>query len=126
MFPLDAPELAAAYPKIRPMRDSLYLEKADGFGEWEIIISPDAKKTMREKQRRDPRTFDVIMKKLWLVFCMLTLCYNWGNNSELSNGHFSFDNQKALFSHPGAIPIFEAKMFRNLRLGESLFLPDTL
>jgi hypothetical protein len=40
----------------------------------------------------------------------------WSHCRELSNGHFSDDNQKRLNGPDTDIPIFEAKMTRDLRL----------
>ncbi|KAI9462690.1 hypothetical protein HD554DRAFT_2175805 [Boletus coccyginus] len=91
----------SAYPKVQPMKAALYFENADGFGEWRIIIGTDATKKLRELAKGDRKKCAIVVKKI----------------KELSNGHFSDENQKRLNgSTSSAIPIFEAKMQRDLRL----------
>ncbi|KAG6867451.1 hypothetical protein C0993_002571 [Termitomyces sp. T159_Od127] len=83
------------------MRDSaLHFESVKGFGEWRIFISTRADKNLREAHRRDPKSFKITVKKL----------------RELSNGHFSDDNQRKLNGPKTDVPIFEAKMTRDTRL----------
>ncbi|KAJ3908266.1 hypothetical protein F5879DRAFT_367138 [Lentinula edodes] len=53
-----------------------------------------------KSHRRDKTSFDIIVKKI----------------KELSNGHFSADNQKRLSGPNSEVPVFEAKMTSDLRL----------
>ncbi|KAF8838026.1 hypothetical protein BDN67DRAFT_972122 [Paxillus ammoniavirescens] len=89
----------SAYPMVQPMKAALYFDNAEGFGEWRILISTDATKKLRELTKSDRKKCAIVVKKI----------------KQLSNGHFSEDNQKRLNS-PSGVPIFEAKMQRDLRL----------
>ncbi|KAI5991381.1 hypothetical protein EDC04DRAFT_2587409 [Pisolithus marmoratus] len=82
------------------MKAALYFENADGFGEWRILIATNATKKLREFRGNDGKKFKIVVKKI----------------KELSNGHFSDDNQKRLDGTRSGVPIFEAKMQRDLRL----------
>ncbi|SJL05399.1 uncharacterized protein ARMOST_08766 [Armillaria ostoyae] len=93
-------ELPSAYPIVQPMKSALYFDSAEGFGEWTIIISTNADDFLRSTHRKDASTFQIIVKKI----------------KELSCGHFSDDNQKRLSGSGTEVPVFEAKMTRDLRL----------
>ncbi|KAI5986328.1 hypothetical protein EDD15DRAFT_2373322 [Pisolithus albus] len=82
------------------MRVTLYLHKADGFGEWRILLGTSGAKKLREFRKRDIKKFKTIYKKI----------------KELSNGQFSGDNQNRLDGTRSGVPIFEAYMERDLRL----------
>ncbi|KAG2132368.1 hypothetical protein DEU56DRAFT_981701 [Suillus clintonianus] len=101
-FPEDAESSTepSAYPMVQPMKAALYFDDADGFGEWRILISTEAYKHLREHRRADKKIFKIIYKKI----------------KDLSQGHFSTDNYKRLNGPDAGIPIFEAKMTRDLRL----------
>ncbi|TFY76337.1 hypothetical protein EWM64_g7674 [Hericium alpestre] len=73
---------------------------ADGFGDWRILISTRADRNLREARNKDQTSFRIYIKKI----------------KELSNGHFSDDNQKRLTSADIPVPIYEAKMTRDTRL----------
>ncbi|KAI6165391.1 hypothetical protein EDD17DRAFT_226022 [Pisolithus thermaeus] len=90
----------SAYPTVQPMKAALYFENADGFGEWRILIGTNATKKLREFRRNDAKKFKIVVKKI----------------KELSNGQFSDDNQKRLDGARSGVPVFEAKMQRDLRL----------
>ncbi|KDR84732.1 hypothetical protein GALMADRAFT_260438 [Galerina marginata CBS 339.88] len=90
----------AAFPMVQPMKAALYFDSAVGFGEWRILISTRADRDLREARRKDAKFFKIIIKKI----------------KELSNGHFSDDNQKRLNRPNTEIPIYEAKMTRDSRL----------
>ncbi|KIN94541.1 hypothetical protein M404DRAFT_380130 [Pisolithus tinctorius Marx 270] len=90
----------SAYPTVQPMKAALYFDNADGFGEWRILIGTNATKKLREFRGSDGYKFKIVVKKI----------------KELSNGHFSDDNQKRLDGARSGVPIFEAKMQRDLRL----------
>ncbi|KAF5377111.1 hypothetical protein D9757_008780 [Collybiopsis confluens] len=96
--PSEAPP--AAFPKIQPMKSALYFDTVQGFGEWSILISQKADAELRSRHRKDKHLFDIIVKKI----------------KELSNGHFSPDNQKRLSGPGSEVPVFEAKMTADLRL----------
>ncbi|KAF6765917.1 hypothetical protein DFP72DRAFT_996790 [Ephemerocybe angulata] len=90
----------SAYPCVQPMKAALYFESASGFGEWRILISTRADRDLREARRSDQKFFKIVLKKI----------------IELSNGHFSDDNQKRLTQPNVDFPVFEAKMTRDSRL----------
>ncbi|KAL5518531.1 hypothetical protein ACEPAH_213 [Sanghuangporus vaninii] len=89
----------SAYPRVQPVKASLFFESAEGLGEWRIFMSTNAIKDMRN-HRRDKKVFKVILKKI----------------KELSTGFFSDDNQKRLKGQDKGVPIFEAKLTGDLRL----------
>ncbi|KIK71556.1 hypothetical protein GYMLUDRAFT_33762 [Collybiopsis luxurians FD-317 M1] len=92
--------IPAAFPKIQPIKSALYFDSVDGFGEWTILISQNADAELRSRHRKERHSFDIIVKKI----------------KELSNGHFSPDNQKRLSGPTSDVPVFEAKMTADLRL----------
>ncbi|KAJ7237490.1 hypothetical protein B0H12DRAFT_1238227 [Mycena haematopus] len=95
-----APELQNAAIVDSEALTALYCDSATGLGEWAINISPRAERDLRDYNRRDRKIFGIILKKI----------------KELSNGHFSPDNQKRLNGNPVDVPIYEAKMTGDLRL----------
>lgn len=82
------------------MRVALYLHKADGFGEWRILLGTRGAKKLREFRKRDIKKFKTVYKKI----------------KELSNGQFLGDNQNRLDGTRLGVPIFEAYIERDLRL----------
>ncbi|KAG2034294.1 hypothetical protein BDR03DRAFT_1093813 [Suillus americanus] len=90
----------SAYPMVQPMKAALYFENANGFGEWQILISSEAYRHLREHRRADKKIFKIIYKKI----------------KHLSHGQFSTDNHKRLNGPDAGIPVFEAKMTKDLRL----------
>ncbi|KAG1854678.1 hypothetical protein C8R48DRAFT_721046 [Suillus tomentosus] len=94
-----------AYQMVQPMKAALYFDNADGFGEWQILISTEAYKHLREFRRTDKKTFKIIFKKI----------------KQLSNGHFSDDNHRRLNGPDAGIPIYDAKMTKDLQLVVSVF-----
>ncbi|KAG2160213.1 uncharacterized protein EDB93DRAFT_46990 [Suillus bovinus] len=101
-FPEDAESSTehTAYPMVQPMKAALYFDNANAFGEWQILISTGAYKHLREHRRADKKIFEIIYKKI----------------KHLSRGQFSTDNHKRLNGPDAGIPIFEAKMTKDLRL----------
>ncbi|KZW00571.1 hypothetical protein EXIGLDRAFT_145235 [Exidia glandulosa HHB12029] len=83
-----------------PTKAALYFESVEDLGPWRILISSRADRNLRELRRGDAKMFKIVMKKM----------------KELSNGHFSDDNQKRLTGRDSVVDIFEAKMTRDLRL----------
>ncbi|KAH9971205.1 hypothetical protein BGW80DRAFT_1322645 [Lactifluus volemus] len=95
-----AEEVPAAYPQVQPMKAALYFDSVEGFGQWRILISGRADRNLRETRKKDASLFRITLKKI----------------KELSNGHFSDDNQKRLNGTSIPVPIYEAKMTRDSRL----------
>ncbi|KAF8460963.1 hypothetical protein DFH94DRAFT_790038 [Russula ochroleuca] len=93
-------EIPVAYPQVQPMKAALYFDNAEGFGQWRILISVRADRDLRKTKKKDTNLFRITLKKI----------------KELSNGHFSDDNQKRLVGTNTPIPIYEAKMTRDSRL----------
>ncbi|PIL29959.1 hypothetical protein GSI_07870 [Ganoderma sinense ZZ0214-1] len=99
VVPLSAPS-QGAFPLVQPMKAALYFDSAKGFGQWRVLISTRADQDLRQARRRDAKLFQIFVKKI----------------KELSNGHFSDDNQKRLTGTDVAIPVYEAKMTGDTRL----------
>ncbi|KAF8139771.1 hypothetical protein EV363DRAFT_1497668, partial [Boletus edulis] len=89
----------SGYPKVQPVKAGLYFENANGFGEWRIIIGTDATKKLKGLATDDRKKCAIVVKKI----------------KQLSNGHFSDENQKRL-NDSSEVPIFEAKIQRDLGL----------
>ncbi|KZP30397.1 hypothetical protein FIBSPDRAFT_1038357 [Athelia psychrophila] len=98
--PIEALAEQSAHPAVQPMKAALFFDSAAGFGDWRLLLSTRATKDLREARRADQALFKIIVKKM----------------KELSNGHFSDDNQKRLNGSSSDIPIYEAKMTRDRRL----------
>jgi hypothetical protein len=115
-------EVPAAFPMVQPMKAALYFDSAEGFGEWRILLSTKAEKNLREAKRQDANMFKIIIKKIKQVLpsFFVVIHINLSINRELSNGHFSDDNQKRLTGPATEVPIFEAKMTRDTRLVVSM------
>ncbi|KAG8843814.1 hypothetical protein FRB96_003722 [Tulasnella sp. 330] len=93
--------IPAAFPIIQPLRAAKYFEEdAAELGDWPIYISTRAFQHMRQLDGGDAAVFGIVRKKI----------------KELSHGHFSDSNQKVLVGNGSEVPIFEAKMSRDLRL----------
>ncbi|PBK60033.1 hypothetical protein ARMSODRAFT_966416 [Armillaria solidipes] len=89
-----------AYPIVQPMKSALYFDTVEGFGQWTVVVSSDADNFLRSTHKKDISTFNVTVKKI----------------KELSCGHFTDNNQKRLSGSATEVPVFEAKVSRNLRL----------
>lgn len=116
----SAEEAGSAYPMVQPMRAALYFDSADGFGDWRILISTRADRDLRATRKKEPKLFDIIIKKIKCA-CFPGVCSCVRANGdlvcrELSHGQFSADNQKKLTGPGTEIPIYEAKMTGNSRL----------
>ncbi|KAI1781548.1 hypothetical protein LXA43DRAFT_958595 [Ganoderma leucocontextum] len=88
----------AAGSSVHPKKAALLFDSAEGLGEWHIIFTPRAIRDLR--QARDGKLFNIFVKKI----------------KELSNGHFSDDNQKRLIAVDLEVPVYEAKMTGDTRL----------
>ncbi|KAK0506583.1 hypothetical protein EDD18DRAFT_36674 [Armillaria luteobubalina] len=93
-------ELPSAYPIVQPMKSALYFDTVEGFGDWIVIISTNADNFLRSAHKKDLSAFNFAVKKI----------------KELSCGHFTDNNQKRLSGSVTEVPVFEAKVSRNLRL----------
>ena len=62
---LEDSETTTAPPEciVQMIRAGLYLESADGFGDWRIFLSAKAQKYLR-KARRDGDIFEIVLKKM--------------------------------------------------------------
>ena len=107
----------AAYPMIQPMKAAFYFDSVEGFGQWRILISTRADRNLRETKKKDPVLFKIILKKIKSVRVLYESSdYSCSNYRELSNGQFSYDNQKRLAGSDMEVPVFEAKMTGDTRL----------
>ncbi|CAE6534820.1 unnamed protein product [Rhizoctonia solani] len=93
------PEVGA-YPHIRPLAAAKYFDEGTGLGAWNIIVSGRAVRDLRQIQKGDSHVFGMVHKKIM----------------ELSQGFFSDDNQKRLIGLDTEVPIYEAKVSRDLRI----------
>ncbi|THH29327.1 hypothetical protein EUX98_g4868 [Antrodiella citrinella] len=96
------PSEGSVYPQVQPLQAALHFDTVDGFGDWNIHITGRAESDLRFFRRRDPKLFDIVLKKI----------------KELSHGQFSRDNHKQLdlAGSDIQIPIYEAKMTGDSRL----------
>ncbi|KAI0369977.1 hypothetical protein BV20DRAFT_330785 [Pilatotrama ljubarskyi] len=92
------------------LKATLYLDGIEQYGEWPIYTSTRAQRDLRKARNEDGRKFKIILKKI----------------QELSRGHFSNDNHKMLTGPNLGIPVYEAKMSRDLRLVPSHKVPYSL
>ncbi|OJT07946.1 hypothetical protein TRAPUB_1157 [Trametes pubescens] len=108
-----------ARPLDQPLTASLFMDGIESFGEWPILTSPRAQRDLRKARKEDGKKFKIIVKKI----------------QELSKGHFSDDNHKRLTGLNVGVPVYEAKMSRDLRLvrdratyrrGDNVVLPLVL
>jgi hypothetical protein len=53
-----------AYPIIQPLKAALYFDSAEGFGNWQILVSKTAEKHLREARRADAGMFEIYVKKI--------------------------------------------------------------
>lgn len=97
------------------MKAALYFDDVKGFGEWSILLSTRAQKDLRDYKRADGAMFKIIMKKMKydLTFMVITAT---NPPRQLSQGHFSNDNQKPLTGSKTKLPVYEAKMTGDTRL----------
>ncbi|TFK22056.1 hypothetical protein FA15DRAFT_706710 [Coprinopsis marcescibilis] len=91
---------ASAIVFSQPLKAALYFDSVFGFGHWEIRIEERGIRDIRSAFKEDRKKYKIIMKKI----------------KELSNAHFSDDNQKRLNSGGESVPVYEAKMTKDLRL----------
>ncbi|KAI0353177.1 hypothetical protein OH77DRAFT_1497420 [Trametes cingulata] len=82
------------------LKATLYLDGIEQFGDWPIETSTRAQRDLRKARNEDGKKFKIILKKI----------------QELSKGHFSDDNHKKLTGLNVGVPVYEAKMTRDLRL----------
>ncbi|KAL1686635.1 P-loop containing nucleoside triphosphate hydrolase protein, partial [Schizophyllum commune] len=70
------------------------------LGDWHVYLSSHAYRDIRKTHREDKSRYNIIVAKI----------------QQLSNGHFSNDNQKRLTQTGARVPIYEAKLTRDSRL----------
>lgn len=107
------------HPAIQSLKAALYLENADGFGDWRILLNGRAYRDLRSARREDRAYFKIIIRKMK---CAALICLKLTRVltdifRELSNGRFSADNQKRLNGGSNSgVPIYEAKVNGDVRL----------
>ncbi|KEP48489.1 putative P-loop nucleoside triphosphate hydrolase, partial [Rhizoctonia solani 123E] len=85
---------------VRTLASTEYFDDWSGHGAWPIVLSNRAYGDLRQLQRRDGHSCRMVGKKI----------------KELSQGFFSNDNQKRLKGLKAEVPIYEAKVSRDLRI----------
>ncbi|CAE6459263.1 unnamed protein product, partial [Rhizoctonia solani] len=89
-----------AFPHIRPLAAAKYFDEGSALGAWSIIISGRAINDLRQMRKGDSHVFSMVEKKI----------------TELSQGFFSDSNQKRLIGLDTEVPIYEAKVSRDIRI----------
>ncbi|KAG1854856.1 hypothetical protein DFJ58DRAFT_727835 [Suillus subalutaceus] len=108
----------SAYPMVQPMKAALYFDNANRFGEWRILISTEAHNIYSLTVKRTKKYSRLSTRR---------------SSPHLSHGQFSTNNHMRLNGSDAGIPVFEAKMTKDLRLvvdvisqklraGDNLFL----
>ncbi|QRV93432.1 UvrD-like helicase carboxy-terminal domain protein [Ceratobasidium sp. AG-Ba] len=90
----------SAFPHIRPIGAAKYFDNASELGAWTVVVSGRAVAHLRQMQKGDSHVFAMVRKKI----------------TELSQGFFSDSNQKRLIGLDTEVPIYEAKVSRDLRI----------
>ena len=108
MVPPTGQETSDGNFGLRTIKTNILFQTVEKLGPWRVMVSSRAHRNLRELRRGDGKMFRIVMKKI----------------KELSDGHFSDDNQKKLTGRDTAVPIFEAKMTRDTRLVVSCFRSD--
>ncbi|CAE6529326.1 unnamed protein product [Rhizoctonia solani] len=85
---------------IRTLASTTYFDDWAGRGAWPVVIANGAVSDLRRIRKGDAHVFKMISKKI----------------KELSQGFFSDDNQKRLVGLGTEVPIYEAKVSRDLRI----------
>ncbi|KAJ1305473.1 hypothetical protein OPQ81_000480 [Rhizoctonia solani] len=85
---------------IRTLASTKYFDDWSGHGVWSIVIANRAVGDLRQMRKGDGHVFRMVSKKI----------------KELSQGFFSDDNQKRLVGLKTEVPIYEAKVSRDLRI----------
>ncbi|KAG8980866.1 hypothetical protein FRB93_008909 [Tulasnella sp. JGI-2019a] len=93
-----APPTRPVTYQLKPAR--YYEEESLEPGHWPVLLSSRALKHIRTLAGRDATISGIVQKKI----------------RELAQGHFSYSNQKILAGNASEVPIYEAKMTRDLRL----------
>ncbi|KAF8686413.1 UvrD-like helicase C-terminal domain [Rhizoctonia solani] len=88
------------FPHIRPLAAAKYFDEGSALGAWSIIISGRAVNDLRQMRKGDSHVFGMVEKKI----------------TELSQGFFSESNQKRLVGLDTEVPIYEAKVSRDIRI----------
>lgn len=55
---------ASAESAIQPIKAALRFENAEGFGEWQILLSTKAQKYLREVGRGNGTMYEIVVKKM--------------------------------------------------------------
>lgn len=61
---VEESRIIAAESTIKPIKASLYFDKVEGFGEWQILLSTGARKYLREARRGKGVMYEIIVKKM--------------------------------------------------------------
>ncbi|KDN37508.1 hypothetical protein RSAG8_10107, partial [Rhizoctonia solani AG-8 WAC10335] len=85
---------------VRTLASTKYFDDWSGRGAWSIVIANRAVGNLRQIRKGDGHVFRMISKKI----------------QDLSQGFFSDDNHKRLVGLNSEVPIYEAKVSRDLRI----------
>ncbi|KDN37507.1 hypothetical protein RSAG8_10106, partial [Rhizoctonia solani AG-8 WAC10335] len=95
---------------VRTLASTEYFDDWAGHGAWPIVISNRAVGDLRQLRRRDGHVFRMCRSTIVWLLSPTPI------TRELSQGFFSNDNQKRLEGLKAEVPIYEAKVSRDLRI----------
>ncbi|KAH7337929.1 hypothetical protein B0J17DRAFT_405385 [Rhizoctonia solani] len=98
--PTGVNEVNTSLESVRTLASTQYFDDWSGRGAWSIVIANRAVGDLRRIRKGDGHVFRMVSKKI----------------KELSQGFFSDDNQKRLTGLNTEVPIYEAKVSRDLRI----------
>ncbi|KAG8969178.1 hypothetical protein FRC03_004131 [Tulasnella sp. 419] len=93
-------EATKPHDHIRALRSSEFYDRDKEMGDWQIVFSTRAFRSLRAFETKSPTIYDIVKIKL----------------RELSHGYFSRANHKPLVGHDLCVPVYEVKMTSDLRL----------
>lgn len=67
---LTATTTSSVFPMVQPLRAALHFDSPEGFGEWRIMIPSSAHRGLRDARKRNPKLFDIIIKKIKSVYIL--------------------------------------------------------
>ena len=79
------------------MKAALYFDNADGFGQWQILISGRADRNLRESRKKDTNLFRITLKKIKYSFLFtfdlcVCLTQNYVENSRTATSPTTIRN----------------------------------
>ena len=60
----DEQDSTPTFSAAEPLTAALHFDSPDGFGDWRLVIPQRASKDLRDARKRNPKLFDIILKKM--------------------------------------------------------------